>query len=383
MCNTLRFIHGLCFIFFAIEHDVYYYSFGSNQAFRRQHTYHKKASTNVSFRKKELDRPMQAAFGVWTRSETFEYELVHKMEDQHPHCTYVLLHRVTEPASKAKLNLFVDASGERLWKYTSIESLLPINKPIPQQYKILSEKFHEAINLYSTIVPAALVSKVTEDLNIQFNQLESKLLAIENGEVEAVTSLNNFHKDGLKLMVRLAQIQREYQKDVNKETQRNDFCYSHLKPVLNQLGFTTKQTLEQSDVCIFGKSVMDFCFYQQNSGIVRSAVISQPDDNESVVGGVAEFKCDDVDLTAHYAQMFANLVRVGTQLAYDCLIMGKIIDKILVYGLLTNYNTGLAHVMKYDVNFSTDESHFFVGGEMDAIKGLVGIVQAMNDDVET
>ena len=132
---------------------------------------------------------------------------------------------------------------------------------------------------------------------------------------------------------------------------------------------------------------MDFCFYQEHSGIVRSAVVkkldSQPDDNESVVGGVAEFKCDDSDLKAHYPQMFANLVRVGTHLAYNCLTMGKIIDKIVVYGLLTDYTTGLAHVMKYDVNFSTDESHFFVGGEMDAVKGLVRIVQAMNDDVET
>ena len=100
---------------------------------------------------------------------------------------------------------------------------------------------------------------------------------------------------------------------------------------------------------------MDFCFYQQYHGIVRSAVVkklgSQPDDYKSVVGGVAEFKCNDGDLKAHYAQMFANLVRVGTHLAHNCLTTGKIID---LYRLLADYTTGLAHVMKYDVNFSTD-----------------------------
>ena len=86
--------------------------------------------------------------------------------------------------------------------------------------------------------------------------------------------------------MRLVKIQCDYQKDVNKETQRNDFCHSHLKPVLNQLGFITKQAIEQSNVCLFGKSVMDLCFYQQYLDIVRSAVVkklgSQPDDNESV-----------------------------------------------------------------------------------------------------
>ena len=97
---------------------------------------------------------------------------------------------------------------------------MPINDPIPQQYNSLATKFDEAINLYFSMVPAALVGQVRADLSVQVNQFESKLHAIENGEVEVVASLKNFHKDSLKLLVRLAQIQCDYQKDVNKETKR-------------------------------------------------------------------------------------------------------------------------------------------------------------------
>ena len=39
--------------------------------------------------------------------------------------------------------------------------------------------------------------------------------------------------------------------------------------------------------------------------------------------------------------------RVGSLLTQDALIRGIIIDKIAVFGLLTNYETGLAIVMKY------------------------------------
>ena len=164
----------------------------------------------MSFKRWELDRPLQAAFGVWTRRGTFEYKLVHKIEDEHPYCIYVLVHQVTEPASKVKLDLFVDASGEGVWKFTSIESILPINDPIPQQYNNLAVKFHEAINLYSSIVPAALVSQVRKDLNAQVSQLESKLQAIEDGEVEVVEFLKNYYEDSLKLLVRISQIQCDY-----------------------------------------------------------------------------------------------------------------------------------------------------------------------------
>ena len=314
---------------------------------------------------------------------------MHKWEDEKPYCIYVLLHPTTEPASKAKLDLFTNSSCERLWRFSSTDSLIPINNPIPQQYNLLATKFKEAIDLYSSIVPSAVLGEVREHLNAQANQLEVQIQAAEKGELEVVAFLNHIHIENLKLVARLSEMQCTYQKDVTKETQRNGFCYGHLQSALDELGFIAKPTIEQSDICLFGKSLMDLYFYQEHGSTVSSALVkklrhSGDDDdslewNESVVGGVAEFKHDDGEMKSHYAQTFADMVRVGTHLIHGALMRGKIIDKLVVYGLLTEYTSGLAYVMKYYVNFYTDECIFFVGEEIKAVRGLVGIIQAMRE----
>lgn len=97
--------------------------------------------------------------------------------------------------------------------------------------------------------------------------------------------------------------------------------------------------------------------------------------NEGVVGGVAEFKKDS-NMKMHYPQVFADMVRVSSLLVHDALIRGNIIDKVVVYGLLTSYSTGTATVMKCYVNF-LKRRKYFVGEELDAVRGLVGIAQAM------
>ena len=76
-----------------------------------------------------------------------------------------------------------------------------------------------------------------------------------------------------------------------------------------------------------------------------------------IEGGVTEFKIDE-NLKPCFAQMF---------------------DKIIVYGLLTDYKTGLVYPMKYDVDFTKDQNTIFVGGEVDAVKAFMGIVQIMNN----
>lgn len=224
-------------------------------------------------KKKELDKPVKVSFGTWTSNESFSYRLVHKWEKENPHCTYILLHDVTEPASKVKLDMFTSASHERLWKFTSNQSLIPVKGPIPLEYNHLATKFTEVIQLYSSVVPAALLSEIREGLSVATNELESKLHAVEKGEVEVVGFLHNLHSDHLKLLARLAEMQCIYQKSVTKETQRNEFSYSHLLPVLNELGFIAKATIEQSDICLFGKSLMDLYFYQECGSTVNSALV--------------------------------------------------------------------------------------------------------------
>lgn len=65
-----------------------------------------------------------------------------------------------------------------------------------------------------------------------------------------------------KLLDKLSDMESTYRKDVNKETQQNDFCYEHLKVTLKELGFLPKPAIKHCDICTFGKSMMDLYFYK-------------------------------------------------------------------------------------------------------------------------
>ena len=93
---------------------------------------------------------------------------------------------------------------------------------------------------------------------------------------------------------------------------------------------------------------------------------------------VTEFKIGEGVKTC-FAQIFADMVRVGTSLAYEALITGEIINKITVYGLLVNYKTKLGYPMKYEVDFTIDQNSILVGSEIDAMKAFMGIIQTMNN----
>lgn len=71
-------------------------------------------------------------------------------------------------------------------------------------------------------------------------------------------------------------------------------------------------------------------------------------------------------------QMFADMVRVSSQLVYDAMTRANIIDEVVIYGLLTNYKTGTAIVMKYNIDFVKAQSSFFAGEEVDAVRDCTG-----------
>lgn len=87
---------------------------------------------------------------------------------------------------------------------------------------------------------------------------------------------------------------------MSKEVQRNDFCYTHLKPALEELNFITKPTIDHCDACLFGKSILDLYFYRNSRGVISSGII------QKIIGEVVEFKSDSVDMKTHYPQAFAD-----------------------------------------------------------------------------
>ena len=84
-------------------------------------------------------------------------------------------------------------------------------------------------------------------------------------------------------------------------------------------------------------------------------------------------------MKAYYAQIFADAVRVGSLLTHDALVRGIIMDKLVVFGLLTNYASKTSIVTKYYVDFVKGESIIYVGEEINTVKAFVGVVEAMSN----
>ena len=174
----------------------------------------------------------------------------------------------------------------------------------------------------------------------------------------------------------------DIESDINRELQRNDICYNNTKAPLSDLDFISKQTIEQSKYSFYGKSSIDLYFYNDSiSGSVNSAVIKKLQDasethgsetcgsDYGIMAGLAEFKAGG-NMRVHYSQIFADLIRVGSTLTINALRRGKIIDKIVVYGLLVNYKTQLGLLVKYYADLTANENIFFIGDEVNAVKGL-------------
>ena len=282
---------------------------------------------------------------------------------------------MSDPASKATLDIFTYHSGEEAWKPTSTSNLMSTATPFPVAYKAVAKRIDEAMSLYSSVVPSVLVTDLKSDVNSQLSHLKAK----QDSDKTIQGSVDFCHY----LLGKLNDIDFIYQKNINKEVQRNDICYQHLKESLDKLGFITKTTIEHCDICKFG------FFYKDCGATVNSAIIKKLKELEladcdgteynhkGVVGGLAEFKMDN--MKAYYAQIFADAVRVGSLLTHDALVRGIIVDKLVVFGLLTNYASKTSIVTKYYVDFVKDESIIYIGEEINTVKAFVGVVEAMSN----
>ena len=95
--------------------------------------------------------------------------------------------------------------------------------------------------------------------------------------------------------------------------------------------------------------------------------------NSGIVGAVAQFKLQSSDLKKSYPQMFCDLVRVGTLRACNAIMQGLIVDQIVVFGLLTSYEMEVGVLVKYYIDFITDESVFLIGDEVNFVTGFMAM----------
>ena len=85
--------------------------------------------------------------------------------DYQPTKVHIILCTFTQ-ASKVNIDLFKNISGENAWNLVPSQSLLPELKNVPANmlYKIVVEKFHEGLFLYSAVVPSGLITGIQNDL---------------------------------------------------------------------------------------------------------------------------------------------------------------------------------------------------------------------------
>jgi len=312
------------------------------------------------------------------------FNLVHSWRNEMPRCIFVMEYNKTMPASSV---------GWKEWNGTvcfqEIGSLLGDVSIIPSHYQNLATSFRRAVEWYKTVVPFPLVQKWCKSL-----QSHAALLQSADEMCDTNSNLSNLRQIIKQCKTECSQLVLKVEEDVtsckvevNKEIQRNDFCYDLLKGLFLEHRYILKNSTENNNVCLFGNSHLDMYFYKMNTLTVNAALIKHmiegdevvTDDRYGVVGAVAEFKANAAKFNSHYPQMFADMVQVASIRTIQALKTGKIIDKVEIYGLLVDQKSSCALAMKYYINFPRDESVFYVCEEENPCEELlIGILRKLD-----
>jgi len=151
---------------------------------------------------------------------------------------------------------------------------------------------------------------------------------------------------------------------VNREIQKNDWFINLLQENLHSHGYTTSFEFNFKKFCIFGKSRPDFSFYKQKGQRIKIGMVTQSADEMCGVqidAASIECKLKGSDKDSNLLQVLADMVRVANNLMVDALKVGKVVDSILVYGLLVAYDKQSCIPLKYCVDFQTNTSDIQVG----------------------
>lgn len=206
------------------------------------------------------------------------------------------------------------------------------------------------------VVKADVVFNMVDELKSQFGKLCIDVVArIQTDPSQLVKSISdqfNVVENHCKEIRNLDPLVPE------REIQLNEWAIPALKKELALLGFTSQVTFPHNDYSLFGKSRPDFAFYKQIGNELTGGMIIESD---SLYGSTLEFKKDSSLLKL--AQAFANMVRVANDLLLDALKRGKVINAIVVYGLVVYHDEKQCLPMRYICDFSKNYYIIEVGQE--------------------
>lgn len=126
--------------------------------------------------------------------------------------------------------------------------------------------------------------------------------------------------------------------DVNEERQMNSWVNKLLAPILHSHGFKEKESFQDNKFSVFGTTRPDFAFFKNS----QKQLIVMVDENGSeltnfegnIVQNVIEYK--NKDITKHFCQVYANMIRIANDSTIDCLPRGVLVDSVTVYALLVS-----------------------------------------------
>jgi len=133
----------------------------------------------------------------------------------------------------------------------------------------------------------------------------------------------------------------------------NSWVNKLLAPILHSHGFKEKESFQDNKFSVFGTTRPDFAFFKNS----QKQLIVMVDENGSelmnfegnIVQNVIEYK--NKDITKHFCQVYANMIRIANDSTIDCLQRGVLVDSVTVYALLVSYADHSSVPMKYYCNF--------------------------------
>ena len=310
-----------------------------------------------------------------SRPKVLCYERVHEYTDEAPWCTYILHHQSTVAASSMG-----SEDQERFsFQYVTNKSLFTGCNVNPEAMKKVAEmeaktdeasKLVENVVSYSTVVE--LCGKLEDDV-LMMNRVKYNLC----NKVESIMDKPDKKSAAWEVIqeclseqngafIRWLQEVRSIKKmPVNREIQKNDWFIGYLQENLRLHGYQTTTEFHHNKYSIFGKSSPDFCFHKIGESWIKLGVVTQPTEEMcgvKVDGAAIEFKIhDDDDGVRRLLQAFANMIRASHDLMFDGLKVGKMIDSVVVYGLLVGYDIKKCTPMKYVIDFVKNLSKMEVG----------------------
>ena len=162
-----------------------------------------------------------------------------------------------------------------------------------------------------------------------------------------------------------------------RELQLNDWTIDVLRSEVKELGFQPIRNRNHS-YSLFSTSRPDFVCVRRSDDhckVYGVALMEQEQciDVTDLFGATIEFKIEGSPY--NYPQVFANMIKLVSDMLVDALTRGGLVDLVTVYGLLVSYNDRTDCVlMKYTCDFRDNNYLITVGEEQNFCELLSSIV---------